>query len=108
MTRPSRHAPNVRYFVSTTHFGKHRMNRSIFLAALATLASTAAVAQSSITVYGRLNETVERQKAEDVSVWRLQNNASRIGFKGTEDLGGGLSAGFQIEHGFDADTGSGN
>jgi predicted porin len=82
------------------------MKRSIFLAALATLASTAAVAQSSVTIYGRLNESVERQKpGAGQSVWVLQNNASRIGFKGTEDLGGGLNAGFQIEHGFNADTG---
>jgi predicted porin len=82
------------------------MKRSLFLAALATLASTAAVAQSSVTIYGRLNESVERQKpGAGESVWVLQNNASRIGFKGLEDLGGGLSAGFQIEHGFNADTG---
>lgn len=83
------------------------MKRSLFLAALATLASTAAVAQSSVTVYGRLNESVERQKpGSGEAAWFLQNNASRIGFKGTEDLGGGLSAGFQIEHGFSADTGA--
>lgn len=83
------------------------MKRSLFLAALATLASTAAVAQSSVTIYGRLNESVERQKpGSAASRWVLQNNASRIGFKGLEDLGGGLSAGFQIEHGFNADTGS--
>ena len=46
--------------------------------------------QSSVTVYGRLNESVERQKDGDTSITALQNNASRIGFKGTEDLGGGL------------------
>ncbi|HQQ70597.1 MAG TPA: porin [Alicycliphilus sp.] len=37
---------------------------------------------------------------------QLVNNASRIGFKGTEDLGGGLKAGFQLEHGFNGDTGT--
>jgi predicted porin len=84
-----------------------RMNRSIFIAALAALAAGSAAAQSSVTIYGRLNATVERQKpASGDSVWVLQNNASRIGFKGSEDLGGGLSAGFQIEHGFSVDTGS--
>src|SRR5438105_2175352 len=65
-------------------------------------------AQSSVTIYGRLNETVERQKSGDTSKWVLQNNSSRIGFKGTEDLGGGLSAGFQLESGFSADTGVAN
>jgi len=82
------------------------MKRSLFLAALATLTSGAALAQSSVTVYGRLNESVERQKDGDTSITALQNNASRIGFKGTEDLGGGLKASFLLEHGFNADTGA--
>lgn len=82
------------------------MKRSLLLAALATLTSGAALAQSSVTIYGRLNETVERQKDGDTTVNALQNNASRIGFKGTEDLGGGLKASFLLEHGFSPDTGS--
>jgi predicted porin len=82
------------------------MKRSIALAALATLAATGAYAQSSVNVYGRLNASVERQKSGDTSIWALQNSASRIGFKGTEDMGGGLTAGFQIEHGFNVDSGT--
>jgi predicted porin len=82
------------------------MQRSIFLAALAALATTSAYAQSSVTVYGRLNASVERQKGDGDSLWALQNSASRIGFKGSEDLGGGLTAGFQIEHGFNVDSGT--
>lgn len=82
------------------------MNRSLILAALATLASTTAVAQSSVTIYGRLNTSVERIKPEGgESRWEVRNNSSRIGFKGVEDLGGGLNAGFQIEHGFNSDDG---
>jgi predicted porin len=83
------------------------MKRSLILAAMATLASSAALAQSNVTIYGRLNTSVERQKVGDNdAIWALQNDASRIGFKGTEDLGGGLKAGFQIEHGFNVDTGA--
>ena len=78
------------------------MKRSIFLAALATLTSGAALAQSSVTVYGRLNVSAERQKDGDTTINALQNNASRIGFKGTEDLGGGLKASFLLEHGFNS------
>jgi len=66
----------------------------------------AALAQSSVTVYGRLNESVERQKLNDDSVTRLFNNGSRIGFRGIEDLGGGLKAGFTLEHRLNADTGA--
>src|SRR4051812_1346092 len=76
-------------------------------AALLCAVAAPAFAQSSVTIYGRLNESVENQKAgTGSSVWRLVNDSSRIGFKGTEDLGGGLKAGFQIEHGFSPDTGA--
>lgn len=76
-------------------------------AALACCAATSAQAQSSVTIYGRLNLTAERQKLSDGATRSvLQNNASRIGFKGTEDLGDSLFAGFQLEHGFNADTGA--
>jgi predicted porin len=84
------------------------MKRSLLFAALATLGAGAAMAQSSVTVYGRLNLTVENERwtGSGGSQWNLNNNASRIGFKGVEDLGGGLKAGFQIEHGFSPDTGT--
>jgi len=83
------------------------MKRSLLIAALSTVAAGSALAQSTVTVYGRLNETVERQKdAAGDSVTRLVDNASRLGFKGTEDLGGGLKANFLIEHRFSADTGA--
>jgi predicted porin len=82
--------------------------KSCALALVAVGATAGAFAQSSVTVYGRLNETVERQTSGGSSVWRLQNNSSRLGFRGTEDLGGGLNAGFHIEHGFSPDTGAAN
>lgn len=82
------------------------MKRSLLIAALSTVAAGSALAQSSVTVYGRLNESVERQKSGDTSVTGVVNSASRIGFKGTEDLGGGLKATFLIEHGFNPDTGA--
>jgi predicted porin len=84
------------------------IKRSLALAAIATLAAGTAAAQSSVTVYGRLNVTAEQQKNikvdGDQSV--LENNASRIGFKGVEDLGGGLKADFLLEHRFSVDTGT--
>ena len=81
--------------------------QSIALAAACALSCGAASAQSNVTVYGRLNLTIENQKVGKASAKTVeQNNSSRIGFKGTEDLGGGLKAGFQIEHGFAPDTGA--
>ena len=78
----------------------------VVLAVLTVAGTTAAMAQSSVTLYGRVNTTVERQKLGDVSSTGMFNNLSRFGFKGTEDLGGGLKAGFQLESGFNSDTGA--
>ncbi len=54
----------------------------------------------------RVNTTVERQEVGNVKTTGLFDNNSRFGFKGTEDLGGGLKAGFQLESGFNSDTGA--
>ncbi|MDL5036000.1 porin [Comamonas resistens] len=78
----------------------------IALAALAVMGATTAMAQSSVTLYGRINTTVERQKIGDVNNTKMENNASRWGIRGTEDLGGGLKAGFILESGFSSDTGA--
>lgn len=83
------------------------MNKLTLVAALAAVTAAPAFAQSSVSIYGRLNVTVESVKiGDDDRQGEVRNNSSRIGFKGTEDLGGGLKAGFQIEHGFDPSTGA--
>lgn len=82
-----------------------RLQQIPLFVTLALAAAASAQAQSSVTIYGRMNLTMERQKAGSDTKTVLQNNSSRIGFKGTEDMGGGLKAGFQLEHGISADTG---
>jgi predicted porin len=84
------------------------MQRSLIaLAVLATLGTSAFAQSSTVTLYGRVNVTVERQKLGSGSNnWVMQNNASRFGLKGSEDLGGGMKAGFQIEHGFNINNGT--
>ena len=79
----------------------------VLLAALATAGASVALAQSSVQIYGRLNTSVEHQKVGGSSLTGLFNNNSRFGFVGSEDLGGGLKAGFQLESGFESDTGAG-
>ena len=78
----------------------------IALAALAVMGATTAMAQSSVTLYGRINTTVEHQKLGDQSTTGLVNNSSRWGMRGSEDLGGGLKAGFVLESGFNSATGA--
>lgn len=80
------------------------------LISLAILAATgSAYAQSNVTIYGIMDAGfVGERGGKNGSVSKLSAgvaNASRIGFKGTEDLGGGLSAVFQLETGIKGDTG---
>jgi predicted porin len=85
------------------------------LIALAVLATSgAAMAQSSVTVYGRVDLSVGSLKELDKgSQTKLFNGGdgglttSRLGFRGTEDLGGGLKANFKLEHRLNADDGTG-
>ena len=86
----------------------------VALAALATVG--AAFAQSSVTLYGRIDASIASQRTSVGGVTTVDvgtqiasgaHTGSRWGMKGTEDLGGGLKANFQIENGFAVDTGAG-
>lgn len=84
------------------------MNRNFIVAAISVLTAGTALAQSSVTIYGRLNTSLEQQKNIAVAGTQrvMQNNASRLGFRGVEDLGGGLKAEFLLEHRFNSDNGA--
>lgn len=75
------------------------------LIALAAVAATGvAFAQSSVTIYGKVN--VSLTKANGSAAEMNDIHGSRLGFRGAEDLGGGLQAKFHIEHRFRPDTGA--
>ena len=84
------------------------------LLALAVLGAFAGVAsaQSSVTLYGTIDLNGRYVKADgtDRRVTLSQDgiNSSQLGFRGVEDLGGGLKAGFTLLAGVDADTGTSN
>ena len=81
------------------------------LIALAVLAASgAAMAQSSVTLYGVVDAGVTYINGKDnwSGVTSGNNLTSRLGFRGTEDLGGGLKANFVLEGGFNLDAGDGN
>ncbi|MBS3995760.1 MAG: porin [Hydrogenophaga sp.] len=77
------------------------------LIALAVLATSgAAMAQSSVTLYGVADLWVGKVKGSSVQMVDGGVAQSRIGFKGTEDLGGGLTASFNFEQGLNLENGA--
>lgn len=80
------------------------------LIALAVLAASgAAMAQSSVTVYGTVDTSVGYLKGKDNVSGMLNSglSSSALGFRGVEDLGNGLKAVFVLEGGINTDDGSG-
>jgi predicted porin len=82
------------------------------LIALAVMAAAgAASAQSSVTLFGIVDAslTVGRGSLTDrTQITDSGYNSSRLGFRGTEDLGGGMSASFWLEAGLNNDNGTGD
>ena len=92
------------------------MNKKLVAVAVAGVLASPLAAQAqnaNVTLYGRLNidlELVSGKQAPSLGsvnphVWRLSSNSSRLGVRGTEALGGGLNAIFQIEQNVSGDTG---
>ncbi len=85
----------------------------IALAVLSTIAGSA-VAQSSVTVYGRFDQQYSVVDTKTATTSTTTNTGvdggiggSRLGFRGTEDIGGGLKANFVFEFGVDAGENTG-
>ena len=77
------------------------MNKTRLACALLTGFAGAACAQSSVTVFGSVDLNLHRQMNDGASTKNLMGtdglNSSRLGFRGIEDLGSGLKAGFWLE-----------
>jgi len=82
---------------------------TLAVAALALTCMAGARAQSGVTIYGLIDVGVDSAKAGGTHFTRVVSGGSlgsRLGFRGVEDLGGGLSAVFRLESGINVDTGS--
>ena len=88
---------------------KNPCMRAAALAAT-TLICANVCAQSNVTIYGVVDEAAayaSNQNGNSNTYMRSGSlSASKIGFQGTEDLGGDLQALFLLESGFEADTGA--
>ena len=89
------------------------MNKKLIAAALAG-AFVAPVAMADVQIYGFISAGVEHAKATGAAGnvadkdqyegrMRIANENSRIGFKGSEDLGNGLKAHWQVEQAINVD-----
>ena len=99
------------------------MNKKLVAVAVAGMLAAPLAAQAqtaNVTLYGRLNMTMEAVNGQAVdpnlpataapvnrTIYRVNSNSSRLGVRGSEALGGGLSAIFQIESAVNADISGG-
>lgn len=86
------------------------MHKKHLAAAALTLLAPCAWAQSNVTVYGLVDAGLSFEGGnKDGSITKVTGgieSGSRLGFKGTEDLGSGNTALFVLESGIQADTGA--
>jgi predicted porin len=87
------------------------MKKSLLALAVLGAFAGAASAQTNVTIYGVVDAGINYDNggAAAGKTWKLssgQQNGSRLGFKGTEDLGGGLAVSFVLENGFNSDDGT--
>ena len=83
------------------------MKKGLLAFAVAAAMGVPALAAADTTLYGRFNVSLDRVDNGVNKSSQLASNGSRIGVRGSEDLGGGLRAVFQVESGFDATAGGG-
>ena len=86
------------------------MKKSLLAVAVLSAFAGAASAQSSVTLFGIVDLSVNSFENRNTRIRSMnsdQLNSSRLGFRGTEDLGGGLLAGFVLEGALAPDVGNG-
>jgi predicted porin len=87
------------------------MKRNLCLSAVALASAAGAHAQSSVTMWGIVDVNVQHFRAEGVGSLNAVGNGSlstsQLGFRGIEDLGGGMKAGFWLEGSINPDNGTG-
>jgi predicted porin len=88
------------------------MKKALIALAVLGAASGAAMAQSSVTLYGVADIAIGKSQSQGDRKWGAESNTnvtntnSRIGLTGKEDLGGGMWAGFRYEGAVNLATGA--
>ena len=82
------------------------MNTKYLAAVIATCFAAPAFAQSSVTIYGIADAGLMKQSGQTTRVVSGIADGSRLGFKGSEDIGGGYKAIFNLEARVELDNGT--
>src|SRR5215469_4246595 len=86
------------------------MKKSLLAGVIVSAIAVPAAAQSSVTLYGVLDEGLDfTNNAGGSKAYSMQSGyvqGSRWGLKGAEDLGAGLKAVFQLENGYNLSNGA--
>lgn len=85
---------------------KFSLNQIVAAVGLIAASTCAVAADSSVQLYGRIDTAIESVKAGAQRVNGVNNGDSFFGLKGQEDLGNGLTVGFQLESAFNSDDGA--
>ena len=87
------------------HISRKKVLAASVAAACAAPMAASAQAPLDLQIYGRVNISYENIKTDQTN-WEMVDNSSRIGFRGSKALGGGLKGLFQIESRAKVDDGS--
>ncbi|MCU7837516.1 MAG: porin [gamma proteobacterium symbiont of Taylorina sp.] len=89
------------------------MKKIIAAAVAAAIIAPASAMAAGPTLYGQIHTSIDNKDnngsgAAGYDEWSLNSNSSRIGVKGSEDLGNGMTVGYLIEWGVDMDGDGGD
>lgn len=82
------------------------MKTKLLAGVVATCFAAPVLAQSSVQIYGIADAGIMKTKGESMKIVSGIADGSRLGFKGTEDIGGGYKAIFNLEARIELDTGT--
>lgn len=82
------------------------MKTKLLAGVIATCFAAPVLAQSSVVIYGIADMAIMKTKGEKTKMVSGGADGSRIGFRGTEDIGGGYKAIFNLEARVELDTGT--
>ena len=80
------------------------MKKSLLALTLLGAFAGVAQAQTAVQIYGTVDAGIVKRSDQTLAIGKRANNT--LGFKGTEDLGNGLKALFQLEIRYEPDTGT--